>query len=91
LIEYINALKFRNLSVLDGLCNGTRVQIIEIIGNNLLKCRYINGPRANAANGADEFLLHKHPFEHGGGTNGTGGEQLSSGNDFSSRFDQDSS
>lgn len=53
----------RNLSVIDGQCNGTRVQIVRIASDNLLICRYINGPRAG-----QEFELYKCLFTDGGGS-----------------------
>ncbi|XP_063990617.1 uncharacterized protein LOC135169496 [Diachasmimorpha longicaudata] len=34
----------RNLSINEGLCNGTRLQIIEL-ANNLLRCRILNGDK----------------------------------------------
>lgn len=53
----------KNISVVDGLCNGTRLQITKIVSNDILKCRYLNGVRSG-----QEFLLYKCAFEHGGGT-----------------------
>jgi ATP-dependent DNA helicase PIF1 len=46
---------------MDGLCNGTRVQIVAIKTENVLTCRYIAGPRKG-----NTFELYKCPFEHGG-------------------------
>lgn len=53
----------RNLSVIDGLCNGTRVQISKIVSDNIIECKYINGPRTG-----QEFHLHRCTFTDGGGS-----------------------
>uniref|UniRef100_A0A183CCM3 ATP-dependent DNA helicase n=1 Tax=Globodera pallida TaxID=36090 RepID=A0A183CCM3_GLOPA len=50
----------KNISVAHGLCNGTRVQIIAL-GNNIITCRYIQGPRAGT-----EFKMYRHRFRFGG-------------------------
>uniref|UniRef100_A0A183CLH7 ATP-dependent DNA helicase n=1 Tax=Globodera pallida TaxID=36090 RepID=A0A183CLH7_GLOPA len=50
----------KNISVAHGLCNGTRVQIIAL-GNNIITCRYIQGPRAGT-----DFKLYRHRFRFGG-------------------------
>uniref|UniRef100_A0A183CMG6 ATP-dependent DNA helicase n=1 Tax=Globodera pallida TaxID=36090 RepID=A0A183CMG6_GLOPA len=50
----------KNISVAHGLCNGTRVQIITL-GDNIITCRYIQGPRAGT-----EFAMHRHRFRFGG-------------------------
>lgn len=55
----------RNLSVIDGQCNGTRVQITKIVSDNILMCRYINGARTG-----QEFQLYKCTFTDGGGSQG---------------------
>lgn len=49
-----------NLSVADGLCNGTRVQIVRI-GTNILHCLILTGHRRG-----DVFELTKRRFEFGG-------------------------
>uniref|UniRef100_A0A183C0L0 ATP-dependent DNA helicase n=1 Tax=Globodera pallida TaxID=36090 RepID=A0A183C0L0_GLOPA len=50
----------KNISVAHGLCNGTRVQIIAL-GDNIITCRYIQGPRAGT-----DFKLYRHRFRFGG-------------------------
>uniref|UniRef100_A0A183CD57 ATP-dependent DNA helicase n=1 Tax=Globodera pallida TaxID=36090 RepID=A0A183CD57_GLOPA len=50
----------KNISVAHGLCNGTRVQIIAL-GDNIITCRYIQGPRAGTY-----FKLYRHRFRFGG-------------------------
>uniref|UniRef100_A0A183C0L1 ATP-dependent DNA helicase n=1 Tax=Globodera pallida TaxID=36090 RepID=A0A183C0L1_GLOPA len=50
----------KNISVAHGLCNGTRVQIIAL-GDNIITCRYIQGPRAGT-----EFKMYRHRFRFGG-------------------------
>lgn len=55
----------RNLSVVDGQCNGTRVQIVRIVSDNVIMCKHINGARAG-----QEFLLYKCTFTDGGGRQG---------------------
>uniref|UniRef100_A0A914H8H6 ATP-dependent DNA helicase n=1 Tax=Globodera rostochiensis TaxID=31243 RepID=A0A914H8H6_GLORO len=50
----------KNISVAQGLCNGTRVQIIAL-GDNIITCRYIQGPRAGT-----EFKMYRHRFRFGG-------------------------
>lgn len=55
----------KNISIIDGLCNGTRVQVVGFKGDHVLECRYLNGPRLDTT-----FYLYKCVFEHGGGTKG---------------------
>lgn len=50
----------KNINVAQGLCNGTRVQIMEL-GEHIIKCRYVQGPRAGKI-----FDLHRHLFFYGG-------------------------
>uniref|UniRef100_A0A183CC21 ATP-dependent DNA helicase n=1 Tax=Globodera pallida TaxID=36090 RepID=A0A183CC21_GLOPA len=50
----------KNISVAQGLCNGTRVQIIAL-GDNIINCRYIQGPRAGT-----DFTMYRHRFRFGG-------------------------
>ena len=52
----------KNISVMDGLCNGTRVQITRICTDNLLECRHIYGPRQG-----ETFLISKTVFENSEG------------------------
>jgi ATP-dependent DNA helicase PIF1 len=54
----------KNLDIPGALCNGTRVQIVEI-RDNILICRYIEGPFLG-----QNFSLYKCKFEHGGGKSG---------------------
>jgi hypothetical protein len=54
----------KNLDINGGLCNGTRIQIVEI-RDNILICRYIDGPFRG-----QNFSLYKCKFEHGGGKSG---------------------
>uniref|UniRef100_A0A183BU63 ATP-dependent DNA helicase n=1 Tax=Globodera pallida TaxID=36090 RepID=A0A183BU63_GLOPA len=49
----------KNISVAHGLCNGTRVQIISL-GDNIVTCRYIQGPRAGT-----DFKMYRHRFRFG--------------------------
>lgn len=53
----------RNISIDQGLCNGTRVQIIDFVSNNIVKCRHVMGERGQRG---EEFLLFKYKFEYGG-------------------------
>lgn len=50
----------RNISIDQGLCNGTRVQIVGF-SNNIIRCRYIYGPRKGK-----EFELSRLRFRFGG-------------------------
>ena len=50
----------KNINVAMGLCNGTRVQIIEL-GQHIIRCRYIYGPRSG-----QEFNLSRTRFRYGG-------------------------
>ena len=43
----------RNLSINEGLCNGTRLQILEL-ANNLLRCRILTGDKAG-----DVVFIHR--------------------------------
>jgi len=56
----------RNIDVQNGLCNGTRLQIVATTEYNLL-CKILTGPRAGK-----EVLLPKVKFEHGTGKNHRG-------------------
>jgi hypothetical protein len=49
----------KNLDVSAGLCNGTRLQVMEIKKHNL-RCRFLTGPRAGGA----DFLLPKIKIDH---------------------------
>jgi len=55
----------KNVSTLVGLCNGTRVQVMDFKGNTGIVCRYLNGPRKDQT-----FDLFRCEFEHGGGKKG---------------------
>lgn len=43
----------RNLSINEGLCNGTRLQVLEL-ANNLLRCRILTGDKAG-----DIVFIHR--------------------------------
>uniref|UniRef100_A0AC34QAX8 ATP-dependent DNA helicase n=1 Tax=Panagrolaimus sp. JU765 TaxID=591449 RepID=A0AC34QAX8_9BILA len=63
----------RNLSIEDGLCNGTRLMIVEL-GRHIIKCRKINNlseneeenlvllPRITLKNEDGIFILYRHQF-----------------------------
>jgi hypothetical protein len=50
----------------EGLCNGTRMQVIKA-GDNILRCRLLTGPRAGT-----EVLLSKILFTYGNKPNHRG-------------------
>lgn len=56
----------RNLDIRQGLCNGTRLQVLKITDGNL-KCQILTGPRAGT-----EVWLPRIKFEVGGGRNHRG-------------------
>jgi len=49
-----------NVCVAQGLCNGTRIQIVEC-ADDIIWCRYIAGPREGQV-----FPLSRHMFTFGG-------------------------
>jgi len=53
----------RNLDVTQGLCNGTRMQIVKLSSDNL-HCRVLTGPRAGAMR---VVLIPRVKFEYGKG------------------------
>ena len=50
----------RNVNINEGLCNGTRVQIVRLL-NNIVICRHIDGPRKGKT-----FPLSRFRFTFGG-------------------------
>jgi len=50
----------RNVDINNGLCNGTRVQIVRF-HNDVVICRHIYGPRAGK-----DFPLSRFRFRYGG-------------------------
>lgn len=53
----------RNLDVSQGLCNGTRMQIVKMTEENL-HCRILTGPRAALK---QTFIIPRVKFEYGNG------------------------
>ena len=51
----------RNLDLSQGLCNGTRVQVVKIT-DNMLVCRILSGPRADSQ---QTYMIPKVKFEYG--------------------------
>jgi hypothetical protein len=51
----------RNLDVSQGLCNGTRMQIIGMTDENLI-CRILTGPKADANM---KYIIPRVRFEYG--------------------------
>jgi hypothetical protein len=51
----------RNLDIMQGLCNGTRMQVMKMTDENLF-CRIISGPRANLD---QMFIIPRIKFEYG--------------------------
>ena len=71
-------LLIRNISIDQGLCNGTRVQIAELYpdNDNIIKCRHVTGERGERG---EEFYLFRYDFQRGGDEreNQTGGIRMS--------------
>jgi len=71
-------LLIRNISIDQGLCNGTRVQIAELYpdNDNIIKCRHVTGERGERG---EEFYLFRYDFQRGGDEreNQTGGIRIS--------------
>ena len=53
----------RNLDVTQGLCNGTRMQILKMTPDNLV-CRMLTGPKAEAG---IKYVIPRVKFEYGQG------------------------
>ena len=53
----------RNLDVSQGLCNGTRMQILKMTPENLV-CRMLTGPKADAQ---IKYVIPRVKFEYGQG------------------------
>ena len=51
----------RNLDLSQGLCNGTRMQVVKIT-DNMLVCRILSGPRADSQ---QTYMIPKVKFEYG--------------------------
>lgn len=51
----------KNLDVSQGLCNGTRMQILKMTSENLY-CRILTGPRAHSQ---QIYIIPKVKFEYG--------------------------
>ena len=49
----------RNINISEGLCNGTRVQILEV-KDNIIVCKHLSG------NNTDKIFLSRHRFTFGG-------------------------
>lgn len=58
----------RNLDVTQGLCNGTRMQVMKMTEQNLY-CRILTGPRANSQ---QLHIIPRVKFDYGQGRNHRG-------------------
>lgn len=63
----------RNVAKEMGRVNGTRVQILDFIDENLIKCRWVTGFRSD---NNESFLLHRWTFEWGGAERGLVGSGI---------------
>ncbi|XP_044011846.1 uncharacterized protein LOC122854854 [Aphidius gifuensis] len=65
--QYTVVMLIRNLSVNEGLCNGTRLQILDF-SNHLLKCKVLTGDKMGDIVFINRIVLHSdntYPFEFG--------------------------